>query len=83
MPAFRKTLLVAHACACLPLESLSVPPPPHALQLEEAVELFMFAGRPRQALRILAQRLSDAVEGAAADASRGRGTGRPCLIRSC
>lgn len=31
----------------------------------------MFAGRPRQALRILAQRLSDAVEGAAADASRG------------
>ena len=42
-----------------------------SLQLEEAVELFMFAGRPRQALRILAQRMSDAVEGAAADASRG------------
>ena len=41
------------------------------MQLEEAVELFMFAGRPRQALRILNQRLSDAVEAAATDASRG------------
>ena len=39
--------------------------------MEEAVELFMFAGRPRQALRILNQRLSDAVEAAATDASRG------------
>eukprot|EP00887_Chlorella_sp_A99_P000841 scaffold5.g841.t1 len=38
-----------------------------AAQLEEAVELFMFAGRPRQALRILNQRLSDLVEPAAAD----------------
>lgn len=41
-----------------------------AVQLEEAVELFMFAGRPRQALRILDQRLSDAIEGAVVDAGR-------------
>ncbi|PSC75508.1 nuclear pore complex NUP93A-like [Micractinium conductrix] len=48
---------VAHECAA-------------SAQLEEAVELFMFAGRPRQALRILSQRLSDAVEAAAGDATR-------------
>ena len=42
-----------------------------AAQLEEAVELFMFAARPRQALRILNQRLSDLVEPSAADPSRG------------
>ena len=35
----------------------------------------MFAGRPRQALRILNQRLSDAVERAAADASCGEALG--------
>ncbi|KAL4437959.1 hypothetical protein ABPG77_004180 [Micractinium sp. CCAP 211/92] len=49
---------VAHECAA-------------SAQLEEAVELFMFAGRPRQALRILNQRLSDAAEPAASDATRG------------
>ena len=59
---------IALMAACAP-----TPCPSPLLQLEEAVELFMFAGRPRQALRILAQRLSDAVEGAAADASRGAG----------
>lgn len=34
-----------------------------AAQLEEAVELFLYAGRPRQALSIINMRLSEAVEG--------------------
>lgn len=49
-----------------------------AAQLEEAVELFMFAGRPRQALRILNQRLSDAAEPAASDATRGERCAARC-----
>lgn len=59
-----------------PPHSPAHPHPFSRVQLEEAVELFMFAGRPRQALRILTQRLSDAVEGAATDA--GRGSYLPC-----
>jgi nuclear pore complex protein Nup93 len=39
-----------------------------AAQLEEAVELFMVAGRPRQALSILNRRLGDTLEAAAAEA---------------
>lgn len=61
----------------LPITRSTLPTHHPSLQLEEAVELFMFAGRPRQALRILAQRLSDAVEGAAADASRGEAWAGP------
>ncbi|KAL4859943.1 Nuclear pore complex protein NUP93A [Chlorella vulgaris] len=59
-PAERGAVLeaVAHECAA-------------SAQLEEAVELFMFAGRPRPALRILNQRLSDAVEAAATSTARG------------
>jgi len=41
-----------------------------AAQLEEAVELYMVAGRPRQALSILNYRLSDAVELSVNDASK-------------
>lgn len=51
----------------------TIHPTPLTPQLEEAVELFMFAGRPRQALRILNQRLSDAVEAAATSTARGGG----------
>lgn len=39
-------------------------------QLEEATELYMVAGRPRQALHILNQRLSNVAEAAARDVSR-------------
>lgn len=59
-PAERAKVLEAVAAECAA-----------AAQLEEAVELFMVAGRPRQALRILNQRLADAVEGAAMDAGTG------------
>lgn len=41
-----------------------------AAQLEEAVELYMVAGRPRQALRILNQRLSDALEASLVDGAK-------------
>ena len=41
-----------------------------AAQLEEAVELYMVAGRPRQALRILNQRLSDALEPSIVDMAK-------------
>lgn len=41
-----------------------------AAQLEEAVELYMVAGRPRQALSILNHRLSDAVEPSVVDVSK-------------
>jgi nuclear pore complex protein Nup93 len=41
-----------------------------AAQLEEAVELYMVAGRPRQALSILNHRLSDAVEPSVVDSVR-------------
>jgi hypothetical protein len=82
-------LLLAPLCPAL---FCPAPPSPTCrLQLEEAVELFMFAGRPRQALRILNQRLSDAVEAAATDASRGEcaclkhapGQGRNVFVVCC
>ncbi len=41
-------------------------------QVEEAVELYMVAGRPRAALALLNAKLGDAVEGAAGgDAGKG------------
>lgn len=57
--------------------------PSFPAQLEEAVELFMFAGRPRQALRILNQRLSDAAEPAASDATRGGFRAACCCLPAC
>ena len=47
---------VAHACA-------------HAAQMEEAVELFLYAALPRPALHILNQQMSDLLEAALEEAS--------------
>lgn len=43
----------------------------HAAQLEEAVELYMVAGRPRQALHIVCRQLSDAMEYSSIDPGPG------------
>lgn len=40
-------------------------------QVDTAVELHLYAGRPREALQLLMQRLSDALPGSLTNAAKG------------